>query len=70
MVQFRLKYDSKFKQKKRSWKTVDIETTCIHTTDWYIFEFKIDGIIYTNPSKEFQEAYDKILMWEEICKTR
>jgi len=65
MIQYRRKYNSKRKHETRPW----INTSLAHTitsTDWKIFEFRIDGVVYYSQSKEFKEAYSKLKMWEKL----
>ena len=65
MIQYRRKYNSKRKHETRPWHDTFLSHT-ITETDWKIFDFRIDGVVYTDPSKEFKEVYSKLKMWYKL----
>jgi len=64
MIEYRRKYNSKYKNGK--WK--DIEGSHISAIDWNYYEFRIANKIYTSPTKEFRHEREKIIMWGRLIK--
>ena len=63
-----IEYARKFKATRDSeqiWHTTFLSHT-ITESDWKLFDFKIDGVIFNSPTEEFQNVYGKLRMWSKL----
>lgn len=65
MIYYRRKYNHN-KPKARPWFGVSLDNYRLTSKDQKIYDFRIDGVVYTILSDEFREAYEKHLLWSRL----
>ena len=65
-MQYRRKYNSKYKHETRLWKPFYVNINTLTSIDWILYEFRLNNVIYSSPSIAFIEEYNKLVMWEKL----
>jgi hypothetical protein len=69
ITSFKYARKSKQKHENRKWtgmSVTDSKNIYITGADWAVFDFCINGVIYTNPTEEVTTLIEKHNMWSEL----
>jgi len=66
MIEYARKYNpNSNKAKTRRWMQL-LTNAPLHNINWQMYDFRIDGVIYKSPGTNWQEAYEKELVWSAL----
>lgn len=69
-LEYRHKKSRKYTATNYTWKNCSSYVNNVPSSiDWRVFDFRLNGKVYTSLTKKFNEEFSKYLIWKRLNET-